>query len=176
MFRRIRCNFSVNLNGEASLGNRSRALQIPQSAGKPAYMPLRRLLFSALLSASLATVSAARAQDGDAPAEQAAVQPSNAPFMKPLGRLATILGSVHFLRTLCQDPNGVVWRDKMGELLEAQAPNEADRRILVAQFNQGYRAFESTYRRCTPAANLAVERYLAEGARLSREISARYGN
>ena len=140
-------------------------------------MPLRRVLPSALVLATLAAFAPqASAQESGEADETAAVQPSNAPFMKPLGRLATILGSVHFLRTLCEDPNGAVWRDKMGELLDAQAPNEADRRILVAQFNQGYRAFESTYRRCTPAANLAVERYLAEGAQLSREISARYGN
>lgn len=102
--------------------------------------------------------------------------PSNAAFMKPLGRLSSILGSVHFLRTLCGDPGAAVWRDKMNELLEAQSPSEADRKILIASFNGGYRAFESTYRKCTPAARLAVSRYQTEGATLSREISARYGN
>ncbi|SKA36118.1 TIGR02301 family protein [Consotaella salsifontis] len=96
--------------------------------------------------------------------------------MAPLARLSAILGSVHFLRTLCGDPNARLYRDKMTELLAAQKASEADRRILVASFNSGYRAFESTYRVCTPAARLAVERYQKEGSSLSREISARYGN
>ncbi|HEY9058355.1 MAG TPA: TIGR02301 family protein [Aurantimonas sp.] len=106
----------------------------------------------------------------------AAVVPSDAPYMKSLNRLASILGSMHFLRTLCGDPQAAVWREKMRELIEAQAPNDADRRHLVASFNSGYRAFESTYRSCTPAARVAVNRYQGEGATLAREIGARYGN
>ena len=52
-----------------------------------------------------------------------------------------------------------------------------DRRIrLVANFNNGYRNFQRTYRTCTPAANLSVRRYLDEGAKISREITARYTN
>ena len=104
------------------------------------------------------------------------IVPSNAAFMKPLGRLSSILGSIHFLRTLCGDTSAGLWRQKMNDLIDAQAPNEADRKILIASFNSGYRAFESTYRKCTPAARLAVSRYQTEGATLSQEISARYGN
>lgn len=108
--------------------------------------------------------------------ETNAVRPSGATFMKPLSRLSSILGSVHFLRTLCGDADASVWREKMNELIAAQSPNEADRQILVASFNGGYRSFESTYRKCTPAARLAVGRYQEEGAALSREISGRFGN
>lgn len=104
------------------------------------------------------------------------VRPSNAAFMQPMGRLASILGSMHFLRQICGDPQANLWRQKMDELLAAQQPNEADRRILIASFNSGYRAFESTYRTCTPAAEVAMRRYLEEGTTLSRDISARYGN
>lgn len=104
------------------------------------------------------------------------VRPSNAAFMAPMGRLAAILGSMHFLRQICGDPDADIWRVKMGELITAQGPNEADRRILTAAFNSGYRSFESTYRECTPAAEVAMRRYLEEGTVLSREIGARYGN
>ncbi|MEF2073428.1 TIGR02301 family protein [Consotaella aegiceratis] len=119
-----------------------------------------------------------RAEEAGATPDAApeAVQPSNAPFMKPLSRLSSILGSVHFLRKLCSDPNASAYRDEMAALIDAQKPNEADRRILVSSFNSGYRAFESTYRTCTPAARIAVQRYQKEGIALSREISARYGN
>ncbi|KQT88570.1 hypothetical protein ASG48_02370 [Aurantimonas sp. Leaf443] len=98
------------------------------------------------------------------------------PYLGPLGRLSSILGSVHFLRKLCGDPQADLWRDRMSALLEAQKPNDTDRRRLVASFNGGYRAFESTYRKCTPSARLAVNRYQSEGATLAREIAGRYGN
>lgn len=101
---------------------------------------------------------------------------SNAPYMKPLGRLATILGSVHFLRDLCGDGNAAVWRDRMNDLIRIQAPNDVDKEILIASFNSGYRSFASVYRRCTPAAREAVARYQEEGAALGRDIAARYGN
>ena len=56
----------------------------------------------------------------------------------------------------------------------AQAP---DRRAkLIASFNRGYRGFQQTYRTCTPAADVAIRRYLDEGAKISREITARYTN
>lgn len=141
------------------------------------------LAIPAVVASLLATAPAGAQGRGkagaDEPARPVSIEvptPSNAPYMKPLGRLATVLGSIHFLRTLCGDANGDVWRRKMAEILDAQAPGEADRRILVASFNQGYRSFESTYRKCTPAATVAIERYLREGATLSREISTRYGN
>ena len=149
-------------------------------------MSFRRSLPSLLCAVSLlfglVPAGVAAAQDKKPKAEEAkpaaeeVVKPTNAAYMKPLGRLATILGSMHFLRGLCGDADAGVWREKMDEILKAQAPNEADRRLLVASFNQGYRSFASTYRNCTPAATVAMERYLEEGANLSREISARYGN
>ena len=46
----------------------------------------------------------------------------------------------------------------------------------MANFNNGYRSFQRTYRSCTPAATVAVRRYLDEGAKISREITARYTN
>ncbi|WP_244631068.1 TIGR02301 family protein [Aureimonas sp. ME7] len=141
---------------------------------------LVRVLGLGLLLGSMAMQPSSAQDKKPAPAEPAPAEstakPSNAPYMKPLGRLATVLGSLHFLRGICGDANADVWREKMDAILKAQSPSEADRRVLVAHFNQGYRAFESTYRKCTPAATVAVERYAKEGADLSREIGARYGN
>lgn len=114
---------------------------------------------------------------GPGGAQEAAPPPPAMPaaYMKPLERLSTILGSVHYLRSLCGADDADSWRERMTALLETQKPSESERRILVAHFNGGYRAFESTYRRCTPSAELAVERYLKEGAKLSTEIASRYG-
>ena len=99
-----------------------------------------------------------------------------APFDGDLQRLAEILGALHYLRAVCGANEGQKWRNEMQALVDAEAPNGERRRKIVAGFNRGYRGFEQTYRTCTPAADLAIRRYLDEGAKIAREITARYAN
>jgi uncharacterized protein (TIGR02301 family) len=105
-----------------------------------------------------------------------AVESGTAPFDGELMRLGEILGALHYLRALCGANEGNKWRDQMTALLDAEAPSGERRNRLVAHFNNGYRSFQRVYRTCTPAANLSVRRYLDEGAKISREITARYTN
>jgi uncharacterized protein (TIGR02301 family) len=105
-----------------------------------------------------------------------AAETGAAPFDGELMRLAEILGALHYLRTLCGANEGNKWRDQMTALLDAEAQSGPRRNRLVANFNNGYRSFQRVYRTCTPAANLSVRRYLDEGAKISREITARYTN
>ena len=99
-----------------------------------------------------------------------------APFDTDLQRLAEILGALHYLRTVCGANEGQKWRDQMQALIDAETTEGERRRKIVASFNRGYRGFQQTYRTCTPAADLAIRRYLEEGSRISREITARYAN
>lgn len=99
-----------------------------------------------------------------------------APFDNDLQRLAEILGSLQYLRTICGAKEGQKWRNEMQALIDAEAPDGERRRSIIARFNRGYRGFEQTYRTCTPAADLAIRRYLDEGAKIAREITARYAN
>ncbi|WP_048647754.1 TIGR02301 family protein [Nitratireductor soli] len=99
----------------------------------------------------------------------------DATYEKPLLRLAEVLGAVHYLRNICGEDSDA-WRTRMQELLAAEAPSQARREKLVASFNHGYRAFAGTYESCTAQALAAVERYMKEGALLSRDIAQRYGN
>jgi uncharacterized protein (TIGR02301 family) len=64
----------------------------------------------------------------------------------------------------------------MSALIEAEAPPAERRDGLVASFNRSYVAYGQTYRSCTPAAEVAIRRFIDEGAKLSREIATRYGN
>ena len=65
----------------------------------------------------------------------------------------------------------------MQALLDAEAPAGSTRRAhLMASFNRGYQGFQQAYRTCTPAADLAIRRYLEEGAKISRDVTARYAN
>jgi len=98
------------------------------------------------------------------------------PYDADLQRLAEILGGLQYLRTVCKANEGQKWREQMQALLEAEAPSGDRRRKIVANFNRGYRGFQQTYRTCTPAADLAIRRYLDEGAKIARDITARYAN
>ncbi|WP_245396626.1 TIGR02301 family protein [Jiella sonneratiae] len=110
-----------------------------------------------------------------APLEAPPERQNEAAYMPQLSRLAMILGSMHFLRKLCGDAEADVWRDEMQALLDAQNPADAERQQIIASFNNGYRTFAATYRSCTSAARVAVNRYQKEGAALAREIGSRYG-
>jgi uncharacterized protein (TIGR02301 family) len=130
---------------------------------------------SAVLALALAGAAfpfAALAQ-GTAPAAPAA--PADPPYEQQLQRLAEILGALHYLRPLCGAEEPAVWRDQMDQLLAAEDPTPERRARLVSQFNHGFSSFASVYRNCTPAALAAIERYIAEGARLTRDITTRYG-
>ena len=99
-----------------------------------------------------------------------------APYDHDLQRLAEILGALHFLRGICGSNEGQKWRNEAQALIDAEAPAGERHDQMVASFNRGYRAFQQSYRTCTPAADFAVRRYLDEGARIAREITARYAN
>jgi uncharacterized protein (TIGR02301 family) len=98
------------------------------------------------------------------------------PFDPGLARLAEILGSLHYLRGVCSANEGNKWRAEMQALLDAEAPSGQRRAQFIANFNRGYRAYLQTYRTCTPAADLAIRRYLEEGSKIAREVTARYSN
>jgi uncharacterized protein (TIGR02301 family) len=99
-----------------------------------------------------------------------------APFDSGLARLSEILGSLHYLRGLCGANEGNKWRGEMQALLDAEAPNGERRSRFVAHFNKGYKSYQQTYHTCTPAADLVIRRYLEEGSKIAREVTARYSN
>jgi uncharacterized protein (TIGR02301 family) len=99
-----------------------------------------------------------------------------APFDAGLARLSEILGSLHYLRGLCGANEGNKWRAEMQALLDAEAPSGQRRAQFIAHFNHGYRAYLQTYHTCTPAAGLVIRRYLEEGSKIAREVTARYSN
>jgi uncharacterized protein (TIGR02301 family) len=110
------------------------------------------------------------------PPETVVTDEKPAPYDDRLLRMAEILGSVHYLRNLCNGQEEE-WRQMMAQLLTEETKNEPKRAaMLTAGFNRGYRAFAATYTKCTPQAITAEESYRAEGATLATEITARFGN
>jgi uncharacterized protein (TIGR02301 family) len=105
-----------------------------------------------------------------------AVQDMPAPYDRDLQRLSEILGALHFLRGICNSNEGQKWRGEAQALIDAEAPSGTRREQMVSSFNRGYRVFLQTYRSCTPAADIVIRRYLEEGAKIARDITARYAN
>ena len=99
-----------------------------------------------------------------------------APYDGSLQRLAEILGALHYLRTVCGANEGQKWRTEMQALVDAEAPYGERRARMIASFNRGYRGYQQTYRACTPSADLVIRRYLEEGSKIAREVTARYAN
>jgi uncharacterized protein (TIGR02301 family) len=97
------------------------------------------------------------------------------PYEAKLSRLAELLGSVHYLRTLCGD-NSMAWRTTMEDLLAAENPSAERKAKLIARFNHGYRAFDSIHKQCSQTAGTALARYMDEGEKLAEDIASRYGN
>jgi uncharacterized protein (TIGR02301 family) len=123
---------------------------------------LRRFLILILIGLAGAGVSA-RAQTA-------------APFDANLQRLAEIMGALHYLRGICGANEGAKWRNEVQALIEAETPTGERRARMIAAFNRGYRGFQQSYRTCTPAADLVIRRYLEEGSKIARDVTARYAN
>jgi uncharacterized protein (TIGR02301 family) len=134
-----------------------------------------------LLCAALAMLAVAASAHAQAPAPApgpatSQASPRAAPFDAELLRLAEILGTLHYLRGICGANEGLRWRNDMQALVDAETPTGERRARMIASFNRGYNGFQQSYRSCTPAASLAIRRYLAEGAKISRDLTARYAN
>jgi uncharacterized protein (TIGR02301 family) len=126
-------------------------------------MLARRTLIAALLLLT-ATAAPSRAQGVGSALED------------NLSRLSEILGALHYLRTICNGREGNRWRSEMQQLIEAEGASAERKARMTASFNRGYNGYQQTYRVCTPAAEVAVRRYLDEGSKLAREVGARYSN
>lgn len=92
------------------------------------------------------------------------------PYDEKLMRLAEILGAMHYLRELCSANEGMLWRDKMKDLLDSEGSTALRRARLTRSFNQGYRSYRRTYVSCTPTAQTSISRFMTEGVQISEAL------
>jgi uncharacterized protein (TIGR02301 family) len=115
---------------------------------------LSRLAANALLAVALALPAAA-------------ATPDSKPYDDRLFRLSEILGAVHYLRELCGADEGQLWRERMSELLQSEGTSALRKAKLTRSFNKGYQSYSRTYNTCSPSAQNAINRFLAEGASIA---------
>lgn len=101
---------------------------------------------------------------------QSAAAQDTRPYDDRLLRLSEILGAIHYLRELCGNNDGQLWRDKMRELMEAEGSSALRRAKLIRSFNNGYRSYSRTYTACSASAQVAVSRFLAEGTQIGEAL------
>jgi uncharacterized protein (TIGR02301 family) len=124
---------------------------------------MRRLLIATSIALALAQPASAQ-------------NPAATAFEGSLQRLAEILGALHYLRNICGENEGQKWRNEMQALVDAEAQGGERKARLTAAFNRGYRDYQQNYRTCTPAAEVVIRRYLDEGSKIARDMTARYAN
>src|SRR3982074_3185315 len=103
-------------------------------------------------------------------------QDAAAPFDGDLEPLGEVLRPLDYPRGMCGTNEGPKWRNEMQALIDAEPPSGDRRARMIAGFNRGYNGFQQTYRTCTPAASVAIRRYIEEGSKISRDLTARYAN
>jgi len=110
-------------------------------------------------------------------AEPARPEPETpAPAYEPqLLALAEIIGSLSYLRTLCETREAQDWRERMTALLEAEGRSPQRRERLAGAYNRGYRAYSATHRTCGDGTQEASARLAADGERLARALANRFG-
>ena len=135
--------------------------------------PHHRMRAAAHKPRARSSESPEKAQSSEPPEE--AVQDTT-PYDRDLERLSEILGALHFLRGVCNSGEGEKWRSEAQALINAEAPKGNRREQMVASFNRGYSGFQQTYRICTPTADIVIRRYMEEGAKIARDITAHYAN
>lgn len=152
---------------------------------------MRKLATALLLMGLLAEpVAAQQRQQPARPATPAPAQPPAPPEPPPaifeplLIQLSEILGALTFLTELCKGETGLgttqltgeAWRQRMRDLLEAEAHTAGQKERYAGAFNRGYSGYATTYRACTPAGKTAIERLLQDGARIAKDLSNRFGS
>lgn len=95
------------------------------------------------------------------------------PYQGQMQRLLEVLGSLYFLQPLC-DETDENWRAQAAELISLDNPDDDRRARLNGAFNSGYASYARLYRACTPSAQQAINRLLAEAEAATRTIHSHF--
>jgi len=128
-----------------------------------------------ILALSCGVAEAQQPPAKTAPVEASPPVDAPPPYEPQLLRLAEMMGSLAYLKELCGDGDARAFHDKMTSLLDAEAGSQARKDSLAGAYNRGFRDYEINYRVCTPAAREIIARFLVEMARLTADITSRYG-
>ncbi len=109
------------------------------------------------------------------PAAEPSPDSKPAPYEPDLLQLADIIGSLAYLRHICNGHDATLWHQKMLSLVETEGRTPAIRDRLVGAYNAGFKAYASAHRTCLAGTEEASVRLSRDGERLARRLAGRYG-
>lgn len=143
---------------------------------------LAALIMAGLVTSPQALLAQARRPAQPPPPQQKPADPappeseSPAPAYEPqLLQLAEIIGSLSYLRTLCETREAKDWRERMAALLESEGGTPPRRERLANAYNRGFRAYSATHRTCSEGSQEASARLAQEGEKLAKALAGRFG-
>ncbi len=140
---------------------------------------MRRWVFGALalLLAASAGLAAEKAKPAPTPSPVPTPTPSEPPppYEPQLLRLAEIMGSLTYLRDLCQAGDGFEFRNRIAHLIEVEPRTQERKDQIAGAFNKGFGDYQLMYRACTDNAREIITGYLDEVGRISKDVASRYG-
>jgi uncharacterized protein (TIGR02301 family) len=140
----------------------------------------RPLLILTLLTPLLTALGSqpVLAQEGDDPdAAATSLNLPPPPYEDRLLRLAEILGSIQYLRNLCNSESETGWLESMQALLDSETADEPDGATADRRLQSWFsRICIGLHHLHLMPRWLPRQRYRREGATLVSEIVARYGN
>lgn len=96
-------------------------------------------------------------------------------YFRDAADLASILGSAHAVRVLCNGNEDQYWRRYMADLLTYEAPDPGNlRSSLVSAFNQGYTDVSGQHRVCDGRAVETEARFARRGEEIATRLATHY--
>jgi uncharacterized protein (TIGR02301 family) len=115
-----------------------------------------------------------RTAPAPAPKEEPAPEPPPAAYEPELLRLAEILGTLGYMTELCAQPDSDTWPRRIAQLIEAEGTTVQRKERLAGAYNRGYVGHQPAHRICTDRSRIVIDRMIAQGQKLTREIAGRY--
>lgn len=123
-------------------------------------MCLMKLLRPAAILVALFLATPVLAQERTPPERQSLVD------------LAYAIGESHALRQVCNGDGDQHWRDRMAELINTEAAEEALEARLKQAFNSGFAARQSQFPACGPDSRKAELAVARKGEAISKRLAA----
>lgn len=88
-----------------------------------------------------------------------------------LMRLAEILGSVHHLRDVCGANDGLLWRNKMIDMMNVAKLDPKQRKAMISHFNDAFYDARTRFPQCTSDAANRANALFDEAHRLAERLA-----
>jgi uncharacterized protein (TIGR02301 family) len=86
--------------------------------------------------------------------------------------LAYVLGESNALRQTCVGKTDYYWFNRMKQVIDLEAPEQAFKVRLIQSFNSGYAAGQSGYPKCDDKSKAEAQKAAQRGRSLSDKLAA----